>query len=89
MKQSHAAFIAAFVLTFILIPIAVVLTHSTTDMALSVAGQVEAYPGPDTPWYAVGFMPVLLIGSSLALLLAVLVWAMNRTRIRRFSGGSE
>ena len=50
---------------------------------------VTAYPGPGTPWYATGFLPVLLIGGSLAVLLAVTVWAMNITRMRRFSGGNE
>lgn len=89
MNRLHILLAIVAVLAFVVYPVSLVVTDTTPAQFGESAEDIESYPGPDTPWYAVGFMPVLLIGGSLSVLLAVLVWAMNITGMRRFAGGKE
>lgn len=65
----------------------VFVVDTPTSEELQEANEnITSYPGPDTPWYAVGAMPVFVFGVPLAVLLAVLAWAVNITRLRRYGG---
>lgn len=82
MKRFYIVLAVVALLGILVYPFAVLVTDTLPAQFEEHAEDIESYPGTDAEWYAVGFMPVLLIGVPLAVAVAVVVFAARWARLR-------